>query len=129
VDAGPCRFCGSTNRPGSRFCSRCGGRYLAPRPQAPLGPRYTSLRLQVDPLEPAPQRDIRWILIVLGIAFVVVGVLLLAVASIVSDAVSAGCSSSPCASLDPGPWFDWMGLPFLGLGIVLLAVGLWWAFR
>ena len=132
VDPGPCPSCGSPNRPGSRFCARCGAHYPPPRRPAPLGPRYWPLRIQVDPLDQMPRRDIRWVLIVLGIAFIILAILLLVVSSIVSSVVpssSTGCSAPPCPNVDPGVWFDWIGLPFLALGIVLLGVGLWWAVR
>ena len=115
--------------PGARFCPQCGGRYRPTPAQAPLGPRYSGLRFQVDPIYPPPRRDIRWVLIVLGISFLVVGILFLAVAALVSGAVSAGCGSPTCSNVDPGPWFDWVGLPFLGLGVAFLVTGLWWALR
>lgn len=98
----------------------------------PIGPRYAPVWFQVDPVSPTPRRDLRWVLIVLGIAFLLVAILLLAVGAIVSSVVPAtpvGCSGSSCPTADPGLWFDWLGTPFLVLGIVLLALGLWWALR
>ncbi|MCI4361202.1 MAG: hypothetical protein L3J91_05815, partial [Thermoplasmata archaeon] len=92
-----------------------------------MGPRYSPVRFQVDPLSPPPQRDPRYVLIVLGIAFVIVAVLLLVVSAIVSSAVSAGstgCMGGTCPNVDPGPWLAWIGLPFLALGIVFLIGGL-----
>lgn len=71
-------------------------------------------------------------MIVLGIALVLAGVLFLTVGSIVSDAIAAGsqgCSSGHCPTVDPGAWIDWIGIPFLAIGILLLAIGLWWALR
>jgi hypothetical protein len=66
-------------------------------------------------------------MIVFGIALTIVAVLLIAASAIVSDAVSAGssgCTSNACPSLDPGPWFDYIGLPLLALGVGLLVLGL-----
>ncbi len=105
---------------------------VAPKSIPVLGPRYTPLRFQVDPMMPPPRRDLRWVMIVLGIAFVIVGLLLLVVGAIVTSAVSlgsSGCSPSPCPLADPGTWLEWIGLPFLALGILLAGTGFWWALR
>ena len=128
----PCRFCGSVNAPRSRFCSQCGSRYPERPVSAPIGPGFPPVWFQEDPVSPTPRRDVRWTLIVLGIAFLIVAILLLAIGAIVSSVVPAGsasCGAPPCSSVDPGLWFDWLGTPFLVLGIVLLALGLWWALR
>ena len=69
-------------------------------------------------------------MIVLGIALTIVSVFLLVVSAIVSSAVSAGnarCSPAPCGGIDPGPWFAWLGLPLLLLGLALAVGGFWWA--
>ena len=80
-------------------------------------------------MNPPPRRDVRWIMIVLGICLVILAILLLSVGAIVSSAVSGGCGSSSCSTIDPGLWFDWLGLPILALGSVLLIGGIWWAIR
>ena len=64
-------------------------------------------------------------MIVLGFAFIIVGVLLLMVSDIVGFAVTAGCSSAGCPGVDPAPWFAWFGLPILVAGIVTLIAGAW----
>jgi hypothetical protein len=86
------------------------------------GPRYTGLRFQIDPLVPPPRRDVRWILITLGAAFLVVGGFLLGAGALVESVV-------PRAAPDPGLWLAWFGAPFLLLGGVFFGVGLIWAIR
>ena len=79
-----------------------------------------------------PRRDVRWILIVSGVALTILGVLLLVVGAIVSSAVAAGsrgCSGPACTNVDPGVWLEWTGAPFLALGLGLLLLGVWWAIR
>ena len=71
-------------------------------------------------------------MIVLGGALLVLGILFFVVSAIVSSAVSAGgsaCASPPCRSVDPGPWFAWIGLPFVLVGLGLLLLGLYWTIR
>jgi hypothetical protein len=91
-----------------------------PRPERIIG-RYSSLRLQVDPTDPPPTRDARWVALVLGACCLTVGVFLLAVDGIVDAAT--GSSGFPCSG---GPGFsscsvlnDVLVLP----GVALLAIG------
>jgi hypothetical protein len=88
----------------------------------PWGPRYPGLRLQIDPLDPPPRRDVRWILITLGAAFLIIGGFLLAVGALVEGVVPRG-------GPDPGLWLAWSGAPFLVLGSIFFGVGLVWALR
>lgn len=90
-----------------------------------MGPPYW-WRLQIDPMSPMPGRDVRYVMIVTGIALTILGLLLLAVSAIITDAISA--AAGPLV-VDPGPWFSWIALPFLGVGIALLVVGVWWGLR
>lgn len=115
---------------GDRFCPQCGLR-LAPPPSAiPQGWRYTALRFQIDPMNPPPLRDVRYTMIVAGIALTVLAVLLLVVASIVTGATSAApCSGASCSRPDIGSWFTWAALPMLAVGAILFGVGLWWGLR
>lgn len=131
MELGPCSRCGTRNPPGSRFCSHC-GRPLAADAGAPTGPGLLSAWWPVDPSASLPGRDIRYVLIVLGIALVLVGILLLVAGAVISSALAAGasgCVGSGCASVDPGVWFEWFGLPLLVLGIGLVAAGILWALR
>ena len=100
-----------------------------------MGPRCSPLRFQVDPLSPQPQRDPQYVLIVLGIAFVIVAVLLLVSLGHREQRGLGGLNGVHGADVPergpPGPWLAWIGLPFLAwpLGIVFLIGGLWWALR
>jgi hypothetical protein len=81
------------------------------------------LRIQIDPTEPPPPRYGRWVLLVLGIAFVVLGVLLLAVYGIVGDALHAGgggCASGASSDGCVSPVFEYV---FFVPGLILLALG------
>lgn len=84
-------------------------------------------------MDPPPLRDARWIDIVLGSALLVVGVILAAVSTIVSGALSlggGGCGGATgCPDGSPASWLGWASVPFLIVGVVLLAIGLWRAFR
>lgn len=87
---------------------------------------------QVDPMNPPPLRDIRWSMIVTGIALAIVGVIFLSLGALVAGALSAagaGCLGSSCTGPDVGGWFTWFDLPFLALGVVLFLVGLWWGLK
>ena len=67
-----------------------------------------------------------------GIAFIVVGALLLAFSALIGSILSgttSGCTGPGCTSFDPSSVFLWLGLPFLILGLVLAALGFWWALR
>lgn len=68
-------------------------------------------------------------LIVTGIGLTIAGTLLLVVGSIVSSAVGAATSGATSSAPDPGVWIEWIGVPFLALGLVFLGLGLWWALR
>jgi hypothetical protein len=97
-----------------------------------MGRPYWGWRFQIDPMSPAPRRDVRYVMIVTGIAMTILALLLLAVSAIISDAISLGtgsCATPPCSAVDPGPWFAWIALPFLLLGVALLVVGVWWGIR
>ncbi|MCI4345987.1 MAG: zinc ribbon domain-containing protein [Thermoplasmata archaeon] len=129
---GTCPSCGDPVPAGYRYCGQCGTRCFPTNENVPLGPRYWGFRFQVDPSVPPPRRDVRYVLIVVGFALTILAVLLFVVSAIVSDAISAGaaaCTHPPCTPVDPGSWFAWIALPFLSLGIALLAVGLWWGLR
>jgi zinc-ribbon domain len=100
VAARNCPACGAPNPATAHFCARCGARFPVPRP-APVWGRYSSLRLQVDPSDPPPQRDARWVALVLGGCFLVIGVFLLGVAAILSAAgvnVLGACGLGSCTS-------------------------------
>jgi hypothetical protein len=81
-------------------------------------------------MDPPPRRDVRYVLIVLGAALLLMGLLLVAVSAIVSDALSigSGACAAPCPG-DPSAWILWLGLPFLGTGLFLLGLGLLWTFH
>ena len=83
-------------------------------------------------MDPPPRRDIRWIMIVLGISFLIVAGLFLALGAVVGSVLSGRSSSCPgpgCGSSGPATWLEWFGVPFLVLGLVLVGLGLWWALR
>lgn len=101
------------------------GRYL-------LNSRYWPIRFQIDPMDPMPRRDSRWMAIVGGATLLIVGILLLGVSAVLASALSlggAGCSGTGCGAADPALWFEWASLPLLGAGALLVAFGLWRAFR
>ena len=124
----PCRFCGVVNAAGSRYCRRC-GRALPGPIGVPLGGRFTALRFQVDPVWPPPRRDIRYVLIVLGVGLVIAGSLMLGISAVVAGALSVGCAGPVCGSAGPSGWLEWLGIPMLVVGVVLAGLGLWWALR
>jgi len=83
--------------------------------------RFQSWRFQVDPTDPAPQRDLRWLLLVLGFCSLVVSVFLLALYALLAAAVpgigfSCGSGSLSCT----GTLVEYL---FLVPGLVLLAAG------
>ncbi len=113
----PCPTCGTLNPAGSRFCGACGTRFRVERPPTTLG-RYTGLRFQVDPTEPPPARDARWVALVVGASLAVVGAFLVAVDSIASAASpGAGTPVLEYVLLIPG-------LALLASGLVLAVVAL-----
>jgi hypothetical protein len=129
-----CPWCGSANPEGSLYCGRCGGRIPGPRePPRTLG-QYSPLRLQVDPgLEPPP-RDVRWVLIMIGVAAVFLAAMFLIVGSLLTQVTSTpngGCSqgSVPCAGLNVGPGFTWAGVVLLVAGAAAIVYGVVRALR
>ncbi|MGP8072657.1 MAG: hypothetical protein ACLPZM_05960 [Thermoplasmata archaeon] len=85
--------------------------------------RFSSLRLQVDPVDPPPGRVVRWLVLILGISSLIVSVFLLAVYGIVNAAMS-GSGSSCGGGPGPSPCGTSLFLYlFLVPGLVLLAVG------
>ena len=127
-----CTNCGQRVPLGDRFCPQCGMRRLPPVTAAPQGRRYWGLLWQVDPMNPPPVRDVRYTMIVAGIALLILGVLVLGVGALVGAALSVAgpsCPASGCAGLDVGSWFTWFGLPLLGVGVLLFVVGLWWGLK
>jgi hypothetical protein len=71
-------------------------------------------------------------MIVVGSAFIILGVLLLAVGTIVSDAVgaaTASCGAPPCLPADPGGWFVWTGLGVVVVALPFVVLGFWRALR
>ena len=118
-----CPACGTPIPGGSTFCERCGSRIPAVRPERIVG-RYTALRFQVDPIEPPPERDIRWPILVLGVCSLVVSGVLLTVYALVNGAtagseLSCGSgSASPCASAVVEYVFLVPGLALLAVGVV-----------
>ena len=113
----PCPTCGTLNPAGSRFCGACGARFRVDRPPAIWG-RYTGLRFQVDPTDPPPARDARWVALVVGASLAVVGAFLVAVDSIATAAApGAGSALLEEVLLIPG-------LALLAVGILLAVVAL-----
>jgi hypothetical protein len=83
--------------------------------------RFQAFRFQVDPTDPPPERDIRWLGLVLGFCALAMGVILLVVYALLSSTVSgvgipcgAGPNSSTCSL------FEYL---FLVPGAGLLAAG------
>jgi hypothetical protein len=72
--------------------------------------RYTGLRIQIDPTDPPPTRDVRWVALVTGASLAVVGAFLVAVDSIATAAA-------------PGRTNGVLEYVLLVPGLVLLAVG------
>ncbi|HXW67299.1 MAG TPA: zinc ribbon domain-containing protein [Thermoplasmata archaeon] len=134
MDARTCPYCGRPNPPTSRFCGAC-GRPVAAEPTAReadpwfLG-RYSGLRFQVDPGDPPPYRDARWVLVVLGVGLATLGAFLLALDSLLTGALSlsggscSGCSAAPVAFL-----FLFPGLGLLLAGAVVAGAALVHALR
>ncbi|HLM90583.1 MAG TPA: hypothetical protein VK424_00780 [Thermoplasmata archaeon] len=118
-----CPTCGSPNPEKSAYCGRCGVRIPDARRSARSVGRFTALRFQVDPTDPPPERDVRWLILILGICSVIVSVFLLAVYSIVSAATSGSgfpCGGGPESSPCTGSLVDYL---FLVPGLALLAIG------
>ncbi len=117
-----CPVCGSAIPEQSTRCERCGSRIPAPRGGRILG-RYSSLRLQIDPTDPPPERDVRWPILVLGFCCLVVSGLLLLVYEILSVVTShsgPSCGGGP----DPSPCLSTVTeYAFLAPALVLLAIG------
>jgi hypothetical protein len=125
VDARLCPYCGTGNPSASRFCGSC-GRPVAVQPTARdsdpwvIG-RYSGLRFQVDPADPPPYRDARWVLLVLGVALAIVGGTLLIFDSVVTGAISLSGNSCapPCDSAAFEYLFVLPGVGLLVAGVVL----------
>jgi hypothetical protein len=118
VAARPCPACASPNPVGSAYCGTCGAPISTDRRRSfPVG-RFSAFRFQVDPTDPPPIRDLRWLALVLGICSILVSVFLLAVYAIVGAAESGpgGCGTSSCGA-------GLFQALFLVPGLVLLAVG------
>jgi hypothetical protein len=129
VDLRRCPYCGQGNPPTSRFCGAC-GRPLAAEPTAHesdpwvIG-RYSGWRFQVDPSDPPPVRDARWLLVILGVGLAVAGLLLLVLDSLVTGALSL--ASGGCSGACAGPFvylFFYPGIALLGAGFVLAGIAL-----
>jgi hypothetical protein len=81
------------------------------------------LRFQVDPMDPTPARDPRWVSLVLGLSLATVGGFLLVVDAIVTGALAgagATCGSAPGGGGCSGTVLEYV---LLAPGLVLLAVG------
>ena len=89
----------------------------APEQVPGLG-RYSALRFQVDPSDPPPVRDARWVVLVLSLGGVVVGIFLLLLAAVIGWALTA---SGDCRQMGACP--EGLSLAFLVPGAALLAVG------
>lgn len=83
--------------------------------------RFQSWRFQVDPTDPPPQRDLRWLLLVLGFCSLVVSVFLLVLYAVLVAAVPG--IGSPCGSGTLSCTGTLMEYLFLVPGLVLLAAG------
>jgi hypothetical protein len=128
VSAVACPVCGSLNRLGSRFCGTCGRRLPQDRTAYSIG-RYTSLRFQIDPTDPPPTRDLRWVLLITGACLVLVGLLLLSADVIVTGAL--GLSGSSCSAPSGAcgvPVFTYVflvpGIALVSIGFVMALIGL-----
>jgi hypothetical protein len=122
VDPIRCPYCAAVNAGAAAFCNQCGHRLSIRTPPLSLG-RYTPLRFQVDPSEPPPVRDPRWVLLVLGVTLAIVGGFLLVVDSILSmliPAASGSCEAAPNGAACGGVVFEYV---FLMPGLVLLIGG------
>jgi hypothetical protein len=113
----PCPVCGTLNPAASAYCGACGKRFPAEPPAPNLG-RYTGLRFQVDPTDPPPTRDARWVALLVGAMLAVVGAFLVAVDSI------ATAASPTAAAGDLADALLYPGLILLSAGVVLLVVAL-----
>jgi hypothetical protein len=113
----PCGVCGTLNPVGSVYCGACGTRFRVERPAPTIG-RYTGIRFQVDPTDPPPTRDARWVALVAGAGLAVVGAFLVVVYSNATTAAPTAVSGVlEYALLVPG-------LALLAIGIVLAVVAL-----
>jgi hypothetical protein len=113
----PCGVCGTLNPAGSAFCGACGTRFRV-EPPAPTMGRYLGIRFQVDPMDPPPARDARWVALVSGAGLAVAGAFLVVVYSIATTASpNSGGALLEFVLLVPG-------LALLAVGIVLVVVAL-----
>jgi len=123
VDPVRCPYCSEVNPGAAAFCNQCGHRLSVRTPPLSLR-RYTPLRFQVDPSEPPPVRDPRWVLLVLGISLAIVGGFLLIVDAILGPVIpdaSGFCGPAPNgAACGGGVVFEYV---FLVPGLVLLIGG------
>jgi hypothetical protein len=118
-----CPVCGSAIPDPSVVCERCGSR-IPPRWRYRFVGRYNPPRFQIDPSNTTPQRDLRWVALVLGVcALAISGVLLSAYAVIGAATSSSGgsCGSGTGAAPCFSSVFVYL---FLVPGLVLLVVGL-----
>jgi hypothetical protein len=86
--------------------------------------RYNFPRFQIDPGNATPQRDIRWITLVLGVCAWAVAGFLLVLYAVITTATSSsggGCGGGPGASPCLSSIFGYL---FLAPGLILLVVGL-----
>jgi hypothetical protein len=116
----PCPSCGVLNPAGSKFCRTCGRAYTGPRSDWIVG-QYPAFRFQVDPGSEPPQRDARWVVLVLGICAVIIAGLLLALDAILGWATSLGGSACGGANSTGCPTGFLQNLFFLPAIILLVA--------
>jgi uncharacterized membrane protein len=91
--------------------------------------RYSGVLFQIDPIDPPPQRGIRWPSMVTGFCLIVVAAFLLVVYTVVGAATSGSgfaCSpgSSPCISTVIEYVFLVPGLLLLVVGAVVVVLSL-----
>jgi hypothetical protein len=117
-----CPVCGTTIPDPSAVCGACGSR-IPPRWRYRFVGKYNPPRFQIDPANTPPQRDVRWVALVLGVCSLIVSGFLLSMYFLFGTVLSGsglacggGPSSSPCTSTI----FEYL---FLVPGLALLAVG------